>query len=766
VVIPTKNAGPGFRQTLEMIFAQQVPYPFEVIVVDSGSQDATLDICHEFSVRLLRILPKSFNHGATRNYAISQAQGEFIILTVQDAVPADEGWMDALVRNLIDDPEVAGAYGRQLPRPDSSYLAKQRNRLWYKRLGDKRIVHQITDVAELNTLTIEEKCLVVRFDNVNGCMSRSVWEQYQFPPYMYAEDIGWALEVLQAGYKIVYDPTARVLHSHDRGLDYELRRAYIDAKVVAEILGATPRPLDADQACQLFAFLSRECTHCLTNMDILARSAEGMITWPLEFNIAQIRESFGSLMQECDQRWRDMEACEGGNAQAPVADEEIAHFLDAERWHRSLFDVACVRYIFGPDSPWSEEERQWLLKELDWLEERAERERLGEEGWHRSLFDVACVRYIFGPDSPWPEEERRWLLKELDWLEELDWIRDQARWGNEEAIEWLRERGELKETEEQRELKGLGPKPWLVHRLSERILDDLEGRGALNHEDVEFIVESLWAKLGQDYIKGAVSDLAIPRKRKLSERILNNLRGMEDLSDEDVDFIFEKLWVKLGRDYVKGAVSDSAAPRRRKLSERILNNLGGVEALNDEDLEFIFKSLWTKLGPNYVKGAMSDLIASGKPLDGLAEAKKASNDSVRDLIEEAQREGRLTKSLFWRIRLYAAATAIGKQLGLVAYSNLRRRRERGLLALASNLSQEMGAWAKKRANQADLWDNLSVIITNYLSKAKEQSQWQAIKQALLNVISSFLLKVSGKSRKQMAEESFWKKLDRLLGKGI
>jgi len=802
VVIPTKNAGPGFRQTLEMIFAQQVPYPFEVIVVDSGSQDATLDICREFPVRLLQIPPKSFNHGATRNYAISQAQGEFIVLTVQDAVPADKGWMDALVRNLIDDPEVAGAYGRQVPRPDSSYLAKQRNRLWYKRQGNKRIVHRISDLAELDALTIEEKCLVVRFDNVNGCIRRSVWEQYNFPPYMYAEDIGWALEVLQAGYRIVYDPTAQVLHSHDRGLDYELRRAYIDARVVTEILGATPRPIGADQACQLLAFLLQECAHCLSDIGVLAKSVEESMAHLPTLGINQVRESFALLIQECDQRWRNMEASQEGDLQALVVREEIAHLLDSKRWHRSIFDVECVRYIFGPDSPWPEEERQWLLKELDWLEECAVREKLGEEGWHRSLFDVECVRYIFGPDSPWPEEERQWLLKEigwidgrteeewyrsmfnaesvhyifgpdspwseeqrqwllkeLDWLEEVDWIKEQARWGNKDAIEWLRERGELEGWKGEERPRGSGPRPWPIQRLSGRIADSVKGVKTLDDADVAFIFKGLWAKLGKNYIKDAISSL-------LASRILSELEGVKSLTDTDVEFIFHSLWTRLGKDYVKGAVSDVAASRRRKLSERIFDDLADREALDDGDVEFIFESLWTKLGKNYVKGAVSDLIAVGKQIDALAEAKKAFNESVRDLCEEAQRKGHLTKGLFWRVRLYGAATAIGKQLGLAAYSNLKGQCKGDSIAFVSVLSSKISAWAKRRGNQENLWDNLGAIIADYLSETQGQLRGQGVKQTFRNAINTLLPKISGKSRKRVAEERFWRKLDKLLGKGI
>ena len=89
IVILTRNAGPEFRSTLTQIYSQETQDAFEVILVDSGSTDQTLEIANAFPVRKFAIPSGEFNFGLTRNYAFSLARGEFVVTLSQDAVPLD-----------------------------------------------------------------------------------------------------------------------------------------------------------------------------------------------------------------------------------------------------------------------------------------------------------------------------------------------------------------------------------------------------------------------------------------------------------------------------------------------------------------------------------------------------------------------------------------------------------------------------------------------------------------------------------------------------
>jgi rhamnosyltransferase len=124
VVVPTLNAGPEFEELLEKISIQEGDFEREVIVVDSGSTDGTVELARRYGARVHQIRKEEFNHGATRNLGVSLARGEYVALTVQDAVPLDERWLGAMVENFERDERVAGVYSRQIPRPDASPLTR------------------------------------------------------------------------------------------------------------------------------------------------------------------------------------------------------------------------------------------------------------------------------------------------------------------------------------------------------------------------------------------------------------------------------------------------------------------------------------------------------------------------------------------------------------------------------------------------------------------------------------------------------------------
>jgi len=84
VVIPTYNRAPYIRDTLESVRAQQYQ-DYEVIVVDDGSTDGTLELLRSYPwVKLLR--QQNQGPGAARNLGVSQASGEYIAFLDSDDV--------------------------------------------------------------------------------------------------------------------------------------------------------------------------------------------------------------------------------------------------------------------------------------------------------------------------------------------------------------------------------------------------------------------------------------------------------------------------------------------------------------------------------------------------------------------------------------------------------------------------------------------------------------------------------------------------------
>src|SRR5712692_11332837 len=102
ILIPTKNGAQELEACLRAVYSQKGTGPLEVIVIDSGSTDATLEIARGFPVRIEQIPPETFHHARTRNYAASLAKGEFLVFLSQDAIPASEAWLGAMISNFDD----------------------------------------------------------------------------------------------------------------------------------------------------------------------------------------------------------------------------------------------------------------------------------------------------------------------------------------------------------------------------------------------------------------------------------------------------------------------------------------------------------------------------------------------------------------------------------------------------------------------------------------------------------------------------------------
>ncbi len=235
VVIPTKNAGPLLREVLGKVRAQETSRQVEIVALDSGSSDATVATLREFGARVTEIAPSEFNHGLTRNQAIAVARAPLVILLTQDAIPADARWLEALLAPF-DDQEVAGTYARQIPRADADVLTRRALESWVAGSRERR-VQRLPDRARYLRLHPMERYRLCVFDDVCSALRRSVWADIPYEWAYFAEDLDWAHKVLAAGYAIVYEPAAAVVHSHDRSVWYEYKRTYVCHRRLYELFG-------------------------------------------------------------------------------------------------------------------------------------------------------------------------------------------------------------------------------------------------------------------------------------------------------------------------------------------------------------------------------------------------------------------------------------------------------------------------------------------------------------------------------------------------
>lgn len=228
VVIPTKNAGPLLRRVLEAVMSQQTDWPFDVLVIDSGSTDGTVDLVkRNSSVRLIEIPPSEFGHGKTRNFAIANTKGDYIAMLTQDALPESPNWLSELVNAIEMDTQIAGVFGRHIAYPDASPFTRYELEQHFLGFLPQPVV-ELDDRVRYEHEEGYRQFLYFFSDN-NALLRRLVWEQIPYPGVDFAEDQAWARLIIEAGYRKAYAHDAAVYHSHNYGFIERLQRSFDEA---------------------------------------------------------------------------------------------------------------------------------------------------------------------------------------------------------------------------------------------------------------------------------------------------------------------------------------------------------------------------------------------------------------------------------------------------------------------------------------------------------------------------------------------------------
>jgi len=236
VVIPVKNGGQLLVTVLQRILEQDTPWPFEVLVIDSGSRDGSQDRVRELGVRLHEIPPGEFGHGRTRNLGVSLTNGEFVAFLTQDALPADRHWLRRLVEAMELTPDTAGAFGPHLPYPDCNPVTARELALHFQGFGDAANVVRLDD-PERYAREPGYRQFLHYFSSNNACIRRTAWEHLPLPEVDFAEDQLWAQKAVEAGYAKAYAPDARVYHSHNFGVREGYRRAFDESRALRRLFG-------------------------------------------------------------------------------------------------------------------------------------------------------------------------------------------------------------------------------------------------------------------------------------------------------------------------------------------------------------------------------------------------------------------------------------------------------------------------------------------------------------------------------------------------
>ncbi|GEM_PF-1486089 len=241
VIIPTYNAGPSFKKVIDIILNQETEFDFEVVVVDSGSSDETVDILNAVNDKRLKLysIPNTdFQHGRTRNYAISLCKGEFIAVLTQDAMPANENWLSNLLAGLEYSDTSAGVFGaHRAYKEHSPFVKRDIDRVFerFDMLGDS--YDWYFDKVEPGS--IEWQHALQFYSDNNSCMRKSAWEHVPYPEIDWGEDQAWAWMMIQLGFTKTYSQNSIVYHSHDDTPESRFKTARAEAAFFNASFGFT-----------------------------------------------------------------------------------------------------------------------------------------------------------------------------------------------------------------------------------------------------------------------------------------------------------------------------------------------------------------------------------------------------------------------------------------------------------------------------------------------------------------------------------------------
>jgi glycosyltransferase involved in cell wall biosynthesis len=239
VAIPVLNGARYLDEVLTAVRDQKVDRELEILIVDSGSTDGSLELARRHGAVIHEIDASEFSHGGTRNQMMALARGEHVVFLTQDATPADDGWLAAMLEGFEQADDVAAVFGPHEARPDASHMIKSEMERHFASWGHGREI----DIQRLDPTP--EGLAAYRsfpgqltfFSDVNGAVARWAWKRVPYREVPYAEDQLLGRELIEAGFAKVFHPNARVIHSHDFPPIEFFRRYFDEFRSLREVLG-------------------------------------------------------------------------------------------------------------------------------------------------------------------------------------------------------------------------------------------------------------------------------------------------------------------------------------------------------------------------------------------------------------------------------------------------------------------------------------------------------------------------------------------------
>jgi GT2 family glycosyltransferase len=211
VIIPVYNEAQTLGDCLASLVRQTGNgQDAEIIVVDDGSTDTTPELVRRFSeVRLIQQAQQG--PAAARNRGAREARGEIILFTDGDCIPLDN-WLEEMLAPFRQSPDLIGVKG--------AYVTPQRSltarfvQIEYEDKYDRLAKRQYIDFIDTYSAGYRRPTFLA----VGGF-------DLEFPVAC-AEDVELSYRLSNLGYKMLFNPRARVIHWHPESLESYLAKKF------------------------------------------------------------------------------------------------------------------------------------------------------------------------------------------------------------------------------------------------------------------------------------------------------------------------------------------------------------------------------------------------------------------------------------------------------------------------------------------------------------------------------------------------------------
>jgi glycosyltransferase involved in cell wall biosynthesis len=188
----------------------------QIILVDSGSSDRTVEIANAYGVQIVNIQPQDFTFGRSLNLGISHAKADYVVFASAHVYPVYPDWLERLLEPFEDD-KVAISYGKQRGMETTQFSEHQIFDHWFSDVSTNNQSHPFCN-------------------NANAAIRKKLWDQNAYNETLPGlEDLAWARWAHEQGYRIAYMAEAEIIHVHNEswhGISNRYRREGMAFKMI------------------------------------------------------------------------------------------------------------------------------------------------------------------------------------------------------------------------------------------------------------------------------------------------------------------------------------------------------------------------------------------------------------------------------------------------------------------------------------------------------------------------------------------------------